>query len=189
MHRFQPSAPLVARAYPELPVGDKSGPPLTRGFMFILVATVAAKHLSPEALAFINSLDSEAWYEGQLLETIVNEVEAKDPSLPYSIGRSAHYLMHKDLVAGGMTTPEAFISQLSAVWQLAVRGDAGEMRGRMVGPRLASVEMEQPYNCQLESGALHGFLDGYDCMDIRVDHAQCMRRGAPFCALDVRWEE
>lgn len=189
MHRFQPSAPLDVRAHPEPPVGDKSGPSLTQGFMFILVATVAAKHLSPEALAAINSMDSDAWYDGQLLETIMSELEAKDPGLPYSVGRSTHYLMHKGLAERGVTTPEAFFEALSAIWVAALRGDSGEMRGRMVGPRRARVEMEQPYNCQLEAGAVHGFLDGFDCMDIRVDHAQCMRRGAPFCALDVSWEE
>ena len=56
-------APLVAPA-----AADRTGPPLSQGFLFTMVATVAGDHCSPEILDALSRIDPDAWYHGQLLE-------------------------------------------------------------------------------------------------------------------------
>jgi len=189
MHRFQRRAPLDVTPYPEPPVADRTGPPLTRGFLFTLVGTVAADECSPEVLAALSSIDPDAWYHGQLLETILDEFEARDPSLPHFLGRNVYFMFRRQLESLGIQSATAVLESLPRLWMEATRGDGGEWRSAMVGPKRARLEAEQPYNCLFEQGAIVGFIESYDAADVRIEHTQCMRKGAPFCVMEVTWQE
>ena len=75
------------------------------------------------------------------------------------------------------------------MWPHVTRGDAGEIRATLVGPQHARIELQQPFNCHFEEGAIVGFVESHGGVDLVVDHHTCMRRGAPSCVLDLRWRE
>jgi hypothetical protein len=189
VHRFQRSAPLQAICYPQPPVEDRSGPPVGRGLIYRMIGLVAAEHCTPEMLELFATLEPDGWYHGQLLETVMSHLEAIDPDLPREVGMSFYTIVHDRFREFGVTTPEALIAKYPLLWRLGGRGDAGEMRAQMVGPRRARVEMEQPYNCRFWEGALHGNLAAAGADGVEIVHASCMRDGAPCCVLDVRWSE
>lgn len=189
MHRFVRRAPLDMTEYPEPPAADRTGPPLTQGFLFTVLATVAADDFSPEALAAMDRINPNAWYHGQLLETMLNEAEDRDPSLPHALGRNIYY-MFRDLLEGfGVGSTAAVIASLPQLWTTSTRGDSGVWRTELVGLRQGHIEAEQPYNCRFEEGAVRGFLESFEASEVMIEHRQCMRSGAPFCTFEVSWED
>lgn len=188
MHRFARHAPFDTTTYVPPAESDRSGPPLSQGFLFTMVSTVAAEHCSEEALAVLARLDPDAWYHGQLLETLLNQMEDKDPALPALVGRNIYYMMRSHLEALGITSCRAVLEAVPTIWVTATRGDGGVWRS-MVGPNRAHLEAEQPYNCMFEVGTLRGLLEAYGATNVRIAHGPCMRNGAPFCTMEVRWDD
>jgi hypothetical protein len=188
MHRFERHAPLDATKHPAPAEADRSGPPLTQGFVFTMVSTVAAQHCSEEALAVLARIDPDAWYHGQLLETLLNQMEDRDPELPAQVGRSIYFMWRSQLESLGLRTGRAVMEALPMLWMTATRGDCGRFRS-VVGPNRAHIELEQPYNCMFEAGTVRGLLEAFGAANVRMVHNPCMRNGARFCALDVRWDD
>jgi hypothetical protein len=189
VYTFQPSPSLDTTRYPEPPLSDRSGPPLSQGFVLTLIATVAAEYCSEETLSVLNQVEPLAWYHGELLEGVLDEFERCDPALPAEIGKNIYYTLRSQFMAMGIVTPTDVVNTLPAVWQHVTRGDSGEWRSTIVGPGHARIEVDQPYNCHFEEGALQGALEAFDAFDVEIDHSQCKRHGAPFCVFDVRWQE
>lgn len=188
MHSLRRSAPLEAIPLVAPAPEDRTGPPLTQGFLFTMVATVAADHCSPEILAVLTSVDPDAWYHGQLLESVLTHFEEKDAALVTHVGRNIHFFMRSQLQQDGYTTATAVMEGVPRIWRQVTRGDGGVWRS-IVGPRRAHLEAEQPYNCKFEEGTLRGLLEAFEARNVRIDHGPCMRDGAPFCTFEVRWEE
>jgi hypothetical protein len=188
MHRFRRNAPLDPTPYPAPAEDDRTGPPLSQGFLFTMVGTVAARHLTPEITAVLEQIDPDAWYHGQLLETLLNRLEDLDPALPTYIGRNIFFMWRSQLEAQGFRTAAAVMEAVPSLWKQATRGDGGVWRA-VVGPQRAHLEAEQPYNCMFEAGTIQGLLEAYEATNFRIVHAPCMRNGAPFCVLDARWDE
>jgi hypothetical protein len=188
MHSFRRSAPLDLVPLVAPGVEDRTGPPLTQGFLFTLLATVAADHCSPEILEVLSRIDPDAWYDGQLLETILTHFEEKDPALVTHLGRNIHFFMRAQLQQQGVTSAMMVMEGVPTIWRHVTRGDGGDWRA-LVGPRRAHMEAQQPYNCKFEEGTLRGLLEAFDARNVRIEHGPCMRDGAPFCVFDVRWEE
>lgn len=189
MYRFQPKAPLDFTPYPEPPLDDRSGPPLSQGYIFLMIATLASEHCRPATRAALAQIEGTTWYHGQNLETILTEFEEQDPGLPAEVGKNIYYALQSQFRAMGLNTPSDVITTLPAMWHYATRGDSGVWRSTLLGPGAARVELEQPYNCRFEHGALHGALEAFDATDVVIDHRQCMRNGATCCVLEVRWSE
>jgi hypothetical protein len=189
VYRFEPIAPLDLTPQPEPAADDRSGPPLSQGYIFTLIATVAPEYCDPATLDAIATIEGDAWYHGQNLESILNRFEAQDESLPAEVGKNIYYSMQSQFRAMGLASPQDVVLTLPSMWQFVTRGDSGAWRSTMVGPHHARLELEQPYNCRFEHGALHGALEAFDAVDVQIDHVQCMRDGAPCCVLDVRWQE
>ncbi len=187
MYRFQRRAPLDLTQYPEPPIDDRSGPPLSQGFLLTMISTIAAEHTKPETLERIAHVDPYAWYHGQVLQNILNEFEDQDPELPAELGKNMYYMFRDQLHSMGVRTPADLIQFLPVMWKHATRGDSGEWRSEVLGPGRARVEAEQPYNCAFEEGAVYGSLEAVDAMDVQIAHTQCMRKGAPYCVLEVQW--
>jgi hypothetical protein len=175
--------------YAEPLPSDRSGPPLSQGFLLTMINMVAADHCSPELCEQMMEADPEAWYHGQLFETILNEFEAKEADLPAEIGKNIYYMMRSELTAMGMHTPSDVVRTIPNVWRHVTRGDSGEWRTTITGPRQARIEMEQPYNCRFEQGAVQGALEAFDALAVEIEHVQCMRDGSPYCVLEARWQE
>lgn len=187
MYRFQNHAPLDTTVYEPTPHDDRSGTPLSQGFVLTLISVVAAECCSPATLDVVEQVDADSWYHGQLLESVLQEFEAKDPQLPAEIGKNIYYTLRSQFTAMGLKTPEDVISTLPMLWQHVTRGASGEFRTHMVGPRHARLELEQPYNCRFEHGAIQGALEAFDATDVRLDHQQCMRDGASCCIIEAQW--
>ncbi|AKT38811.1 hypothetical protein [Chondromyces crocatus] len=188
MVRFQRRAPLVFTSYAPPPPESSEGMVLNQGFLFTLMSTVAAPELSEETLAALREVDPESWYDGQHMETILSELEDRDPELPRSIGYSIYFMLRPEMEKGGTVTGcVSLLEQLPMIWRMVLRGDRGEFRTELLGPGWARVEMEQPFNCRFEEGALHGLLESWDARDVAIVHNPCMRDGAACCVLDVRW--
>ena len=188
MHSFRRSAPLDTTPLVAPEAEDRTGPPLTQGFLFTMVATVAGDHCSPEILDALSRIDPDAWYHGQLLESILTHFEEKDPALVRYVGRNMYFMMRTELEKLGIKSATAGMESIPMIWRLATRGDGGAWRA-LVGPRRAHLEAEQPYNCRFEEGALVGLLEAFDARNVRVEHSPCRRDGAAFCAFELRWEE
>ena len=188
MYRFEIHAPLTATVIAAPAEDDRTGPPLSQGFLFTMVSTVASAHLGPDALRLLARIDPDAWYHGQLLETLLAQLEEKDPNLPAQLGRNIYFMWRSQLEALGFRSASAVLEAIPSLWTTATRGDCGEMRA-VVGPRRAHLEMEQPYNCMFEAGTVRGLLEAYDATNVRIAHTPCMRDGAPFCVLECRWDE
>lgn len=189
MHRFKRSAPLQAIRYPEPPVEERGGPPAGRGLVYRMIGLVAAEHCTPEMLDLFATLEPDGWYDGQLLETVLDHLESIDPDLPREVGTSFYTIVHDRLRQHGISTPEALIAHYPLLWRRGARGDTGEVRAQMLGPQRARVEMEQPYNCRFWEGAVRGILDAVGAEAISIEHQPCMRLDAPCCVLDIRWSE
>lgn len=189
MYRFEPSAPLDFTPHIAPAPTDRSGPPLSQGFLLTMIHMVAADHCSPELSEAMMQADPEAWYHGQLFETILNDFERRDARLPTEIGKNIYYMLRSELASQGLQAPSDVILTIPHIWQHVTRGDSGTWRAEIVGPQAARVEMEQPYNCRFEEGGVRGALEAFDALAVEIEHEQCMRNGSPFCVLHVRWQE
>jgi hypothetical protein len=189
MHRLQRRAPLEVIVVDPPPVDVRSGPPLDPGAIFLMLATVAADHLRPEELALLDGIEPDTWYHGQLLETLINDLEERDPSLPTFIGRGIYYMFRPLMRQFGIRTAQEGLLALPAFYRNGTRGDNGEWRVEVKGPGRVRIEGEQPYNCHFEEGGLIGLLEGLEAEDVQIEHAQCMRNGAPFCVFEVQFRE
>ncbi|HLM73885.1 MAG TPA: hypothetical protein VK459_14365 [Polyangiaceae bacterium] len=189
MNKLQRHAPLDTTPYPPPPIGDRSGPVLTQGAIFGMIRMVAADECSPEALDAIAAIDGGAWYHGQLLETILSELEDRDPSLPLQVGRNIYFMFRAQLEQVGFASPEDVFTRMETFWKTVARGDGGEMRGRLLGPGRAELVMEQPWNCLFEEGGLRGVLEAFGAKNLRIEHRPCMRDGAPRCVLTAAWDQ
>lgn len=188
MHSFRRGAPLDTTTFVPPALEDRSGPPLSQGFLVTMVGTVAADHCSPEILEALSRVDPNAWYHGQLLESILEHFEAKDPTLVRYVGRNLHFMLRGELEKGGISSPRAVMESVPSIWRNGTRGDTGVWRS-LVGPQRARLELEQPHNCLFEEGSVVGLLEAFEARNVRVEHSPCMRDGAPFCVLEARWEE
>jgi hypothetical protein len=168
---------------------NRVGPPLTRGGLFSLLATVAGESLSHDAHAAIRRLDSEQWYHGQLLETLLNSLEDQDPELAEFVGRNIYFMFRTPLQNAGVNSATELVKSMPGTWIYATRGDCGEWRSRQVADHHWIVEAEQPYNCIFEAGALRGFIEAFDGHDVQIKHVTCRRKGHPCCTYDVQWKE
>lgn len=139
--------------------------------------------------AVLRGIDAEAWYDGQLLEDALAELEAKDPALPELMGRNIHFMYRTSLEQAGIKTATDLLRGIAGVWAFATRGDSGTWRSTIQGDGRAIVEGEQPYNCLFEAGALRGFIEAFDGRDVAVDHLKCRRSGHAFCVFEARWQE
>ncbi len=189
MHTFLRHAPLDTTVYEDPGIENRSGQPLTRGSLFVLLGTVAGDSLSDDAHAVIRRLQADVWYHGQLLETLVNMLEEKDPELPEFIGRNIYFMFRTPLQQVGINNATDLVKSLPETWIFATRGDCGVWRSRMVADRHWIVEAEQPYNCIFEAGALRGFIEAFDGYDVKIEHVPCRRKGHAYCSFDVQWEE
>lgn len=188
MKKLQRRAPLDLTTYIPPPPEDRSGPVLTQGSIFGMILLVAADECSPEVQELIPKIDAGAWYHGQLLETILSELEDRDPSLPSEVGRNIYFMFRGQLEKVGFASPEDVFTHMEEFWNTAIRGDRGELRGRVLGPGRAELEMEQPWNCRFEEGGLRGMLEAFGATNLRIEHAPCMRDGAPLCVLKATWD-
>lgn len=187
MYRFTHTAPLALMVYAD-PGEDRSGPPLSQGFLAVLIRTVAAEYCDDPTLAALEQMQPELWYHGQNLETVLNRFEEQDPALPAEIGKTIYYTLHTELKALGMQTPSDVIATLPQMWQHVTRGDSGGWRVRSLAPGQAIIEASQPYNCRFEEGAVQGALEGFDATNVVIDHSACMRRGADCCVFAITWQ-
>ena len=189
MYRFERHAPLDTTPYPDPADDDRKGPPLSQGFLLTMIGTLAAEHCSPETLEAFSDIEPNTWYHGQLLESVLNDFEDQDAELPVDIGKNIYYTLRSQFRSMGLSEPKDVIATMPSLWQHVTRGDSGEWRSSFHSPQHATVELEQPYNCHFEAGALHGALEAFDATDVIVKHVQCMRDGAPCCILDVSWQK
>lgn len=135
--QFSASQPHDLTVWPEPPIDDRSGPPLSQGVLFTMLAMVAADALEREWLDVFEQLDPHAWYHGQLLESVLTGLERRDPTLPWSLGRSVYLLFRARLESFGLTSAAAVIANLPLLWYQATRGDSGVFRSALLGPRHA----------------------------------------------------
>jgi hypothetical protein len=191
MYRFEHRVPLDLTMYPDPgpAADDRTGPPLSQGLIMTLVNTVASEYLDEATIDAIDSLDPDGWYHGQILETVLNELEDQSPELPGDIGKNIYYTLRSQFVAMGLKAPADVITTMPNLWRFVTRGDSGDWRTELRGPGAARIELDQPYNCRFEEGAIQGALEAFDARDVRVAHPQCRRDGAPFCVLDITWTE
>jgi hypothetical protein len=189
VYQFTRHAALDTTPLPEPAIEDRTGPPLTQGNLFITLLTVAGLDLSEASRAAVERMDPSAWYHGQVLETLLDELETKDPELPELIGRSLYFMYRAGLTQLGISSPTAVLQAVPGIWIHATRGDCGVWRLAESGTRRVVLEAEQPYNCRFEGGGLRGFIEAFDAYDVVTEHRTCMRRGDPFCTFDIRWKE
>lgn len=189
MHRFVRSAPLDFTLHSPPSIEERAGTPLTQGFLFTLLSTVAGDRLPVEVADQLSALDPNAWYHGQTLETLLNDLEQRDAAAPLFLGRTIYFMLRDLLQQAGLKSASAVVEGLPFLWHQATRGDCGEWRSRMVAPHHAHIELAQPYNCRFEEGAVHGFIEAFGGRDIHIEHDPCMRHGSPMCVLEVSWAE
>src|SRR4051812_46220064 len=125
MYSFRRSAPLDVIPLDAPDVDDRTGPPLTQGFLFTLVATVASEHCSPEMLDALSRIDPDAWYHGQLLESMLTHFEEKDPALVVHLGRNIHFFMRGQLMQQGVASTTMVMEGVPSIWRQVTRGDGG----------------------------------------------------------------
>lgn len=190
MQRFERRLPIDLTPYPDPGVeAARTGPPLSQGVILTLVNTVGGEHLSQETQDLLDEVEPETWYLGQTLESVIAELAERDPALPYQMGKNIYYTLRAQFVALGINSPTDVITTLPLVWSLVTRGDSGEWRNQMVAPGHGHIELDQPYDCGFESGALHGAMDAFGAYNVQINHTQCVRQDAPFCVMDVTWQE
>ncbi len=189
MYRFEHSAPLDTTVYPEPAAEDRSGPPLTQGTIYLLMDTVASDYCTPEMQDALEEIEPTEWYHGQLLETILNHFEDENAERVIDIGKNIYYTLQHQFMEMGLRTPADVIKTMPMLWLHVTRGDSGVWRSELISDHEGIVEMEQPYNCHFEQGALQGALECFDAKNVQIDHSQCMRNGAPYCRMVVTWNE
>jgi hypothetical protein len=187
MYRFKPRAPFDLTVYDPDEVGP-DGPPLSQGFILSLISLVASEYCSQETLEMLEQLDGYSWYLGQNLETILTELEEKDPTLVMDIGKNIYYSLRAQFKDLNIHTPEDVILTLPQVWKQVTRGDSGWWTSSIPRPYFAIVEAHQPYNCLYEQGALQGSMEAFDAQDVQIKHVTCMRRGDSCCTFEVTWK-
>ncbi|KAB8145033.1 hypothetical protein F8S13_04135 [Chloroflexia bacterium SDU3-3] len=188
MEHFDRYLPLDLTPYPD-PGDDRSGPPLSQGFVLMMIGTLASEHCDAEMLAALDQVDSDAWYLGQTLESVLNRFEEADPSLPEEIGKTIYYALQATFRSFGIQTPQDVIQTLPNIWQQVTRGNSGYWRVLESGPGHARIEAAQPYNCNFEFGALQGAVEAFNARKLKAEHAQCQRHGAESCVFSLTWEE
>jgi hypothetical protein len=146
MHAFRRHARLDASTYKDPGVEDRSGPPLTQGFLFTVIGAVASEDCSADVLDILSKIDPDAWYHGQLLESILERFERKSPILPRRVGRSVYLMMRAQLAANGVTSVRQMLGGIPLLWLQVTRGDGGVWRVELDpgGGRSARLEAEQP---------------------------------------------
>lgn len=189
MHRFVRIAPLDLQPQPDPGPDHRVGPPLSRGSLFSLLATVASEDLPQHALEQLRHIDPEAWYLGQDFESMINLLEDKDPTLPELMGRNLYFMLRTQFQKLGVLKVSQLFERIPSLWIFVTRGDSGVWRSQQLGERHFYLELEQPYHCGFEMGAMRGFIEAYDGFDVRIKKEKCLRRGDPCCAFDVRWSE
>ena len=189
MYRFTRQASIELKSFPDPGPEDRTGPSLSRGSLYTLLATVTGEDLAPEVLAQLQSVEADGWYSGQVFETLLDQLEAKDNTLPEMLGRNIYFMFRTALQQIGFLSATQLLAGLPAIWLFATRGDSGVWRTRTLGERHFHVEAEQPYNCMFEAGAVRGFIESFDGRDVTIKHGGCMRHGDAFCTFDVRWNE
>ncbi len=187
MYTFAHTAPFDIKVYVD-PGDDRTGMPLSQGAILTLIAVTASEYLDPDVIKKIEQVDPVAWYAGQSLETILNAFEDHDPRLVIDLGKNIYYTLETQFRAIGIETPADVIKTIPLLWQQVTRGDSGEWRSRMIGEHEAHVEMEQPYNCQFEQGAIQGALECFDASNVDIQHTTCLRRGDRCCTLAIKWQ-
>lgn len=188
MHTFVRNAPLDLTARPEPAVSDRSGPPLSQGFLFTLIGMVASDLCSEATLETITQADPDLWYPGQALESVLDEVGRKSPRGAFRVGHSVYFMLPDKLREIGIVDAASFFRILPSLWQNVTRGDSGHFETQMLGDKMARVDMVQPYNCEFEEGALVGFLEGLGHREVTTQHTTCMRLGEPACKILISWK-
>jgi hypothetical protein len=105
-----------------------------------------------------------------------------------AIGRRAYDQMVKDGTLGQSPTPHRILEELKRVASLMIQDPKG--RGWEIlrlGEGLAVMRRTQTFNCPLQEGLLLSLIERTGVAGVRVQHAQCERRGAEFCDYEVRW--
>lgn len=187
-HEVDSSKPLDLTTYNPPDVDDRSGLPLSQGYVFTLFATVAGDHLPEQMLEQLRQVEQQAWYKGQVLEDLLTILEQRDPGLPGLIGKNMYYLLGPQYRAMGLNTAEEVLRATPGLWVQVARGDAGEWRLLELEKGHAVLEVEQPYNCWFEASSIVGALEAFDATEIHLTHSPCMRDGSPCCRLEVRWQ-
>lgn len=185
MYLFARNSGLDLTTYKEPSLEDRSGPPLSQGFLLTLISMVIGGRCSQPTLDRLAAIDPNAWYHGQLVESVLDEAARHDADAPLQLGRAVYFMLPSQVRA--LDTPERFFAGLPALWVQVTRGDSGWFRCSHYTPGSARVELAQPYNCEFEEGAVLGFLDGIGCEQLVSKHVSCLRKGAPFCTLEVTW--
>lgn len=150
---------------------------------------VAAEDLPAETLKALTHVDPEAWYLGQDFETMLHQLEDKDAALPEIVGRNIYFMFRTGFQQMGIQTASQLFTDIPSIWLFATRGDSGAWRSQKLGERHFYLELEQPYHCIFEMGAMRGFIEAYDGREVVITQGKCMRRGDAFCTFDLRWEE
>lgn len=185
MYLFARNAGVDLTTYKEPSPEDRTGPPLSQGFLLTLISMVGGGRCSQATLDKLAAIEPNAWYHGQLVEAVLDDAAQHDAEAPLQLGRAVYFMLPNQLRQ--LDTPEKFFAGLPALWIGVTRGDSGWFRCEQLAPNSARVDMAQPYNCQFEEGAVLGFLDGIGCEQPSSKHVRCMRKGDPFCTLEVTW--
>lgn len=191
MHQFTHDANpatrlnLLSKDPPE--TSNRTGEPLSQGYVLTLLATVAGDYLPEHILDQLRDVEPQGWYPGQALEDMLTILEQQNTKLPREIGKNMYYVLRPQFHAMGITTPDALLQGMPFMWPEVVRGASGEWRLTELTPGYGVMELEQPFNCQFEEGAIHGSMDACNAIDVVISHTQCMRQGAPCCRLEIRW--
>lgn len=189
MHRFVRTAPLDLRPQADPGQDNRVGPPLSRGSLYSLLATVASEDLPQDVLERLRHVDPESWYLGQDFESLINMLEDRDPTLPELMGRNIYFMFRTAFQKLGILKASQLFERIPFIWQFATRGDSGIWRSQELGERHFYLELEQPYHCGFEMGAMRGFIEAYDGRNVRIAKGKCMRRGDPCCTFDLQWDE
>lgn len=188
MYQFEQTAPLDMTMYPDPGLEDRSGPPLSQGFVLNLIDTVASEYCTEEMQDKLAEVEPTAWYHGQTLETILNHFESQSPKLVRDIGKNIYYTLQAQFMEMGINSSEDVVTTLPNIWPYLTRGDSGHWNVRSIEGKHAFIELVQPFNCLFEDGAFQGAMECFDAHNVAIEHTQCMRQGAECCVLDVTWE-
>ncbi|HRI50289.1 MAG TPA: hypothetical protein PLW65_08905 [Pseudomonadota bacterium] len=113
-------------------MADRSGPPLSQGFLLTLISMVSGSRCSPATLEALTAVVPDAWYHGQVLEAILDEAAQKAADAPYQLGRAVYFMLPAQLRQ--LDTPESFFATLPTLWTQVTRGDAAGPGSRPARP-------------------------------------------------------
>ena len=83
MYFFARNAGVDLTTYKEPSIEDRSGPPLSQGFLLTLVSMVGGALCSPEILDKLAAINPNAWYHGQLVEAVLDDAARHDADEPF----------------------------------------------------------------------------------------------------------